>query len=176
MQSAGFEHYEVSNWAKPKRECRHNLNYWRNGDWLGLGAGAHSHLFGERFAGAASPSRYIALVNESEVALPNSAALAAMRHLTMREAASDAREMSETVFLALRLREGLDLQEFEDRFGVEFGQVFADALAETQAIGLTEIVDGRLRLRDEAVLLGDEAFVRFLSPKTTVEGSEMHAV
>jgi oxygen-independent coproporphyrinogen-3 oxidase len=176
MQSAGFEHYEVSNWAKPKRECRHNLNYWRNGDWLGLGAGAHSHLFGERFAGASSPSRYIALVNESEVALPNSDALAAMRHLTMREAASDAREMSETVFLALRLREGLDLREFEDRFGVEFRQVFADALAETQALGLTEIVDGRLRLRDEAVLLGDEAFVRFLSPTTTVEGSEMHAV
>jgi oxygen-independent coproporphyrinogen III oxidase len=176
MQSAGFEHYEVSNWAKPTRRCRHNLNYWRNGDWLGLGAGAHSHLFGERFAGAASPSRYIALVNESEAALPNSDALAAMRHLTMREAASDEREMSETAFLALRLREGLDLQEFESRFGVEFGGVFADALAETQDLRLTEIVDGRLRLRDQAVLLGDEAFVRFLSPTTTVEGADLHAV
>jgi putative oxygen-independent coproporphyrinogen III oxidase len=176
MQSAGFEHYEVSNWAKPACRCRHNLNYWRNGEWLGLGAGAHSHLFGERFAGAGSPSRYIALVNESEAALPNSDVLAGMRHLTMREGASDGREMSETVFLALRLREGLDLQEFESRFGVEFRRVFADALAETQAMGLTEIVDGRLRLRDEAVLLGDEAFVRFLWPRTAAEGSELDAV
>jgi oxygen-independent coproporphyrinogen III oxidase len=176
MQSAGFEYYEVSNWAKPARRCRHNLNYWRNGDWLGLGAGAHSHLSGERFAGAASPSRYIALVNESEAAPRNSDVLAAMGHVTMREPASHAREMSETVFLTLRLREGLDLQEFESRFGVEFRQVFADALAETQAIGLTEIVDGRLRLRDEAVLLGDEAFVRFLSPTTTAGASAMHAV
>ena len=55
MAAAGFHHYEVSNWARPDRECRHNLVYWRNGDWLGLGAGAHSHLFDERFADAASP-------------------------------------------------------------------------------------------------------------------------
>jgi len=59
---ASFHHYEVSNWARFGRECRHNLVYWHNGDWLGLGAGAHSHLYNQRFADAASPSRYIALV------------------------------------------------------------------------------------------------------------------
>jgi oxygen-independent coproporphyrinogen-3 oxidase len=168
MKGAGYCHYEVSNWSRPGRECRHNLTYWRNGDWLGLGAGAHSHLFGERFADAASPSRYIALVEQqatSNQQLGESAGIApSMAQIGMREAYDESREMSETAFLALRLREGLDLSAFERRFGVPFQRAFGDAMAETQALGLTELVDGRLRLRDEAVLLGDEAFVRFLSP------------
>jgi oxygen-independent coproporphyrinogen-3 oxidase len=169
MKAAGYRHYEVSNWSRPGRECRHNLTYWRNGDWLGLGAGAHSHLFGERFADAASPSRYIALVDQQATSNKQqgerSDQVPSMAQIGMQEAYDEAREMSETAFLALRLREGLDLSAFERRFGVSFERVFGDAMSETQALGLTELVDGRLRLRDEAVLLGDEAFVRFLSPQ-----------
>ena len=168
MARDGYQHYEISNWSRPGRECRHNLVYWRNGDWLGLGAGAHSHLLGERFADAASPSRYIALVEQQATGNgqqgDDGGALPAMLQIGMREGPDEAREMSETAFLALRLREGLDMSSFERRFGVAFERVFGEALAETQALGLTEVVDGRLRLRDEAVLLGDEAFVRFLSP------------
>ena len=201
LAAAGFRYYEVSNWARPGRECRHNLVYWRNGDWLGLGAGAHSHLAGERFAAAASPSRYVALVERGaaagapasrstgpsstgRAAQPGAAALDAMPQITFREPADRAREMSETVILALRLREGLDLAAFERRFGLPFEAAFAAPLQETLELGLTELVqdtgsvDGsaspdhprsepaggasRLRLRDEAVLLGDEAFLRFL--------------
>jgi oxygen-independent coproporphyrinogen-3 oxidase len=197
MAAAGYLHYEVSNWSRPGRECRHNLVYWRNGDWLGLGAGAHSHLQGERFAAAASPSRYIALVQEQKAAgsrqpgrpsrsIPRPSTrttdyasvsgpvdsvstapdmqLPVMAQVGMREPADRAREMSETVFLALRLREGLDLASFERRFAVDFNHVFGHALRETLELGLTELRDGRLRLRDDAVLLGDEAFMRFLSP------------
>ena len=162
MKRSGYRHYEVSNWSLPGRECRHNLVYWRNGDWLGLGAGAHSHLLEQRFADAASPSRYIALVNESEPGQDEP--FDGMLQVGMREPADPAREMSETAFLALRLREGLDIAAFEARFGVAFAHVFGDALRETEALGLTELADGRLRLRDEAILLGDEAFIRFLSP------------
>jgi oxygen-independent coproporphyrinogen-3 oxidase len=203
LSAAGFSHYEVSNWARPGYECRHNLAYWHNADWLGLGAGAHAHLFEERFADVASPSRYIALVNESvavhltEAPRPNPLILrpskgrheplegpppgpipahpealegppssdqlfAPFRQITFREPADRTREMSETVILALRLREGLDIAAFERRFGVAFADAFAAPLAETLDLGLTEVVDGRLRLRNEAVLLGDEAFLRFL--------------
>jgi oxygen-independent coproporphyrinogen-3 oxidase len=170
MQRDGFHHYEISNWAREGRECRHNLVYWRNGDWLGLGAGAHSHLLGERFAGAASPRRYIELVSETPRAGDEGAGgapaspLDAMRQVVMREPPDLAREMAETAFLALRLREGLDIARFEARFGVDIERVFGDAINETMALGLTERVGGRLRVRDEAVLLGDEAFVRFLEP------------
>ena len=162
MAREGFEHYEVSNWARPGRRCRHNLIYWHNDDWLGLGAGAHSHLLGERFAGAASPSRYISLVNESEPVAHDP--LDGMRQVVMREGPDRERELCETVILALRLRDGLDLAAFRDRFGVGIEDVFAEPLEETLALGLTEVVDGRLRLRDRAVMLGDEAFVRFLEP------------
>ena len=65
LRAEGFGHYEVSNWARDGRQCRHNLAYWHNDDWLGLGAGAHSHLYDERFSDVASPRRYIELVDET---------------------------------------------------------------------------------------------------------------
>jgi oxygen-independent coproporphyrinogen-3 oxidase len=203
MTRAGFQHYEISNWSRPGRECRHNLVYWHNGDWLGLGAGAHSHLLGERFADAASPRRYIELVTEAaasdaerkdstHVSLlhvgerrgerrhdsgpassarkqdsalkPEPSPLGAMSQVVMREPPDEAREMAETAFLALRLREGLEIGAFERRFGVDIKRVFGNAIEETMALGLTEQVDGWLRVKDEAVLVGDEAFVRFLEP------------
>jgi oxygen-independent coproporphyrinogen-3 oxidase len=172
MKRAGFQHYEISNWSRPGRECRHNLVYWRNGDWLGLGAGAHSHLSEARFADAASPRRYIELLNESALAPsggPIPAVLDAMRQVVTREAPDIRREMVETAFLALRLREGLDIAAFERRFELDINAVFGDAIGETMALGLTELRDGRLRVRDEAVLLGDEAFIRFLEP-APIEG------
>jgi oxygen-independent coproporphyrinogen-3 oxidase len=201
MTLAGYHHYEVSNWSKPGRECRHNLVYWHNGDWLGLGAGAHSHLFNQRFADAASPSRYITLTTGNDpldrqasnsvpvtevstrgasgddIVAPYAVLLEArgvtdasalddvrqfMPQVTFREAADLAREMSETVILALRLREGLNMAQFRRRFGVSFESVFGGPMRETLQLGLTEQVFGRLRLRDEAVMLGDEAFLRFL--------------
>ncbi len=169
MAAAGYEHYEVSNWARPGRQCRHNLIYWHNADWLGLGAGAHSHLFDERFADAASPSRYIALVAEqaqstAEGQPVGESPVSSMRQVVMREPAERGRELAETVILALRLREGLDLEAYRERFGLDIRDVFGDAIRETVELGLTELLDGRLRLRDSAVLLGDEAFMRFLEP------------
>ena len=59
LGAAGYEHYEISNWARPGYACRHNLVYWRDGDWLGMGAGAHSHLEGVRFAVVKSPAAYV---------------------------------------------------------------------------------------------------------------------
>jgi oxygen-independent coproporphyrinogen-3 oxidase len=188
LSTAGYQHYEISNWARPGRECRHNLAYWRNQDWLGLGAGAHSYLFGRRFAAAASPSRYIALVEEARAPMTVAASAASLRgrkpeatlggpgttslldsmpQVTYRDEAPDEasalrREMSETIILALRLREGLDLAAFERRFGVRVEDTFREAVDETRKLNLTELVDGRLRVPDAAILLGDEASVRFL--------------
>ena len=203
LGAAGFEHYEVSNWARPDRRCRHNLAYWHNADWLGLGAGAHSHLNDERFSVVANPRRYIELVSESwevvsesrgedrtrlsaqTVGAPKAYAearrgttpppphaagpVSAMRQVTYREPPDRGREMAETVILALRLRDGLKLASFEARFGVPLEAAYAGALRETLELGLTELVDGRLRLRDEAVMLGDEAFVRFLPDEEGVD-------
>ena len=61
LTAAGYQQYEISNWCLPEEECRHNLVYWRNGEWLGLGPGAHSHWGGYRFADVYSPRKYIEL-------------------------------------------------------------------------------------------------------------------
>jgi oxygen-independent coproporphyrinogen-3 oxidase len=165
LQAAGYRHYEVSNWARPGRECRHNLAYWRNQDWLGLGAGAHSHLFDQRFAAAATPSRYVALVAEARPAEGplGPGLLASMPQVTFRDPGDRRREMAETVILGLRLRDGVSLADFEQRFGQTLASAFPQGLRETLELGLTELTQTHLRLRDEAVLLGDEAFLRFLA-------------
>jgi oxygen-independent coproporphyrinogen-3 oxidase len=93
-----------------------------------------------------------------------------MRQVTFREPPDRDREMAETVILALRLREGLSLARFEHRFGVGFQSVYAAPLKETLDLGLTELTPGGcLRLRDEAVMLGDEAFLRFLPDETPAD-------
>src|SRR5439155_15778755 len=77
--------------------------------------------------------------------------------ITFREPPDPAREMSETVILALRLREGLDLCAFERRFGIPLADVFGEPLADTQSLGLTELSAGRLRIPNQTVLAGDAA-------------------
>ncbi|MEX0990673.1 MAG: radical SAM family heme chaperone HemW [Actinomycetota bacterium] len=95
LGDAGFEHYEVSNWAQPGRECRHNLGYWRREPYLGLGAGAHSYRDGRRWWNLRPPEQYLASVEAGK--LP----AGGKEHLTV----DDMR--LEDVFLRLRTRDGL---------------------------------------------------------------------
>ncbi len=95
LRDAGFEHYEVSNWAKPGHECSHNLGYWRRDPYLGLGAGAHSYRDGRRWWNLRPPEEYLASVEAGK--LP----AGGKEHLT----ADDMR--LEDMFLRLRTREGI---------------------------------------------------------------------
>ncbi len=97
LHAAGFGWYEVSNWARPGAECRHNLGYWRDGDWWGAGPGAHSHLDGVRWWNVKHPARYAALLSDS--VLPEDG----------REELTADERYTERVMLRLRLAEGLDL-------------------------------------------------------------------
>ncbi len=97
LRAAGFDWYEVSNWARPGAECRHNLGYWRDGDWWGVGPGAHSHVDGVRWWNVKHPARYAALLGSGGSASDGSEELTADERYTER------------VMLRLRLAEGLDL-------------------------------------------------------------------
>jgi oxygen-independent coproporphyrinogen-3 oxidase len=167
MASAGYRQYEISNWARPGQECRHNLVYWRDGDWLGLGAGAHSHHGGFRFADVYSPRRYVQLVQETAGAgLPDApdvaALLKSMRQVTFVEEQTPELAMADTVILALRLNEGLSVADFRARFGRELEEVYGPRLAELDSLGLIERANGRLRLTPRGRLLANEVFVRLL--------------
>ena len=98
LAGLGFDNYEVSNWARPGGECRHNLAYWRGDDWWGIGPGAHSHVGGVRFWNRKHPRSYAQALAEG-----NSPALA-------REVLDDEQRRVERVLLELRLREGLPLE------------------------------------------------------------------
>jgi oxygen-independent coproporphyrinogen-3 oxidase len=167
LAAASYQHYEISNWAFPDRHCRHNLAYWLNEPYLGLGAGAHSCFGGFRFANVKDPRRYIPLVEESAKGDGRPAEdlapfLTGLRHIAFAEQMTPARAMAETVVLGLRLVEGLRLEQFRRRFGQELISVYGAQVEELESLGLLERGDGCLRLTASARLLGNEAFQRFL--------------
>jgi oxygen-independent coproporphyrinogen-3 oxidase len=150
--AAGYEHYEISNWARESRyHCRHNLAYWRNEAYLGMGAGAHSWAGGRRWWNVARPLDYIARE------------LAGMNPTETVEEISAGLEMAETTILALRLlEEGLSLSRFRERFGVDVRRHYATELAELLALSLVEVNPERIRLTGRGHLLANQAFYRFL--------------
>jgi oxygen-independent coproporphyrinogen-3 oxidase len=175
LAQTGYGHYEISNWARPNQECRHNLTYWRNGQWLGLGAGAHSHFRGFRFADVYSTKQYMRRIQETvEESQPDPAdtrrLLKAMRQVAYVEEATPALAMADTVILALRLHEGISLEDFRRRFGRELTKVYGPQVQEMASLGLLELApsassgqaDSRLRLTSRGRLLANQVFLRFL--------------
>jgi oxygen-independent coproporphyrinogen-3 oxidase len=167
MAKTGYQQYEISNWARPWKECRHNLVYWRNNDWLGLGAGAHSHLGGTRFADVYSPKRYVQLVQEASAASPPDATdvaalLKLMRQVTYVEEPRSELTRADTLIMGLRLNEGVSLAEFRRRFGAGAEAAYAETFAELTELGLLERANGRIRITDRGRLLANEVFTRLL--------------
>ena len=150
LTSAGYEHYEISNFALPGQRCRHNLLYWCNADWLGLGVGAHSHWHGRRWA------------NTSRLAVYRDGLAAGRGWVQSEEAPDEVRARSEGAFLGLRLLDGLDLAAYARRYGLPLDQAFPGAVERLVAEGLCEVAAGCLRLRPEAVAIANRAFVAFV--------------
>lgn len=151
LTGAGYEHYEISNYAKPGKQCRHNLNYWVNGEYLGLGAGASSTFHGERFKNVNLPARYIAQINETQTAVAS------------RETPDRGQRMGEAVMLGLRLRDGLNLNTFAKQFGIAFQETFGGPVARLAGMGLLEINGGRAVLTREGLFLADSVIVEFIT-------------
>ncbi len=157
----GYEHYEISNWARPGRACRHNLVYWRAEPYLGFGAGAHSFFAGQRFANLDAPNRYeeaIASTMEARAASGSSA----MLQIAGGETPDEATQQADAMILGLRLMEGVHLDGFAARFGVRAEDAFGAAIEKHTRLGLLEVVGGRLRLTSHGLLLSNEVFVDIL--------------
>ena len=158
LGEAGFDHYEISNWARPGRECRHNVVYWRNEPYLGLGAGAHGMAGGYRYQVVRQPRAYIRRM-ESEAAgpFPLSLAVADWHAIGRDEAISD------TAITQLRLlNEGLDLDGFAARYGRAFDDIYGDTVRQLLDWELLRRNDGRLLLTDKGRFLSNQVFYRFV--------------
>jgi oxygen-independent coproporphyrinogen-3 oxidase len=160
LAGAGYEHYEISNWCRPGRECRHNLVYWQDGGWLGLGPGAHSHLDGRRFAVMRSPGGYIRSAMQSP--RPGATPRQWMPQIDFEECPDAATARADAAILGLRLARGLDVDAFSRRFGLTEREAFGDALDESQSLGLVERDGAVVRLTRHGRLLSNEVFVRLL--------------
>ncbi len=161
LATEGYRHYEISNWAKPGFDCDHNLTYWHNLPYLGLGAGAHGWFAGTRYVEAKPIREYIERVREAATQRTLKTQLPAAAVIET-EAISAELEMSETAILGLRLAEGVHRGDFARRFGRDFEAVFSERLVDVRTAGLVEEAGSWVRLTERGKLLGNEVFERLL--------------
>ncbi|WP_031513238.1 radical SAM family heme chaperone HemW [Desulfofalx alkaliphila] len=150
LTAQGYRHYEISSFAKPGYYSRHNLCYWHNGPYLGLGPAAHSHLNARRWANTADVELYVSQ-------LAKGVAPVAESHPLSRQDS-----MIETAFMGLRLLEGINLKQFYKRFGLHLTDVWQQEVAELRADGLVELKDSHLRLTPKGLPLANLVFSKFV--------------
>jgi oxygen-independent coproporphyrinogen-3 oxidase len=148
----GLERYEVSNFARPGFESRHNGKYWDDAPFLGFGMSAHSYRDARRWWNHDRFATYCRAVEEGGGA----AAVAGERRLTARERAAEA------LFTGLRRCDGIDLAAFRQRHGLDPLAEWREGLDRARAAGLVEVTSGRLRLTDRGLLLSNEVFRAFV--------------
>lgn len=149
-RAAGVERYEVSNYARPGFECRHNLNYWRGGDYLAAGCGAHGHKDGHRWWNERDAGNYVVKIQQE------GAAAVGEEHLTPQQ------RLNEIVMLGLRLREGFSLQETSERLKIDAKRELNGALTELMESGVVVQRSGSLALAPEALVVADAVAARLM--------------
>lgn len=153
LEAAGFRQYEISNWARPGHESRHNRTYWTDGEYLGIGAGAHGYCDGDRYENIAHPRAYVAAV-DSSVTLPCMA-------VANRYTPDPATAMGDWLSLRLRLLEGFTPHQFEAKFGHTLPVSIQQVLTECAAAGVVYLAP-RIRLTRAGRLLHGEVAARLL--------------
>ncbi len=149
LREAGFEHYEISNFARPGFRCRHNLVYWQHQEYLGIGAGAHSFLAGRRFSNELLPARYVSAIAGRGTAV------------ACGEELSDEMLRAERLMLGLRLLDGLELQTFKNALGVD-DLAASDRATRLLDDGFLRLQDGRVQIAERGLLVANELIVQLL--------------
>jgi oxygen-independent coproporphyrinogen-3 oxidase len=146
LRSMGYHHYEISNWAKPGFESKHNLKYWRREPYLGFGAGAHSFSYAERWANTHDAAAYVGALQSGR--LP----------IEQHEKVTSEQALEEEMFLGLRQLDGIDVARIEQEYGVKLSARF-DSLA---SAGLIEKEGSVVRLAPGRLSVSNEVFVELM--------------
>ena len=151
LRKAGFDQYEISNFAKPGFECKHNIRYWKNLPVLGVGPAAASWYQGKRATNVADVKEYIRKINsgrlaQSEVYIPSPEQIA-----------------SESAVLGLRMTEGIDARQYQKQTGFNLVRLFGDAIEKHRSTDLLECsIDGRCRLTEKGLSYADTVAADFV--------------
>lgn len=150
LKENDFDQYEISNFARQGLVSQHNLTYWNNNEYYGIGAGAHSYVKGIRRANHGPLPKYMKALTESRLPYLE-------EHTVTQE-----EKMEEQMFLGLRKLEGVSIKTFEDKFNMRIHDVFPTAMEELKGQLLLEETNEHIRLTNKGLLLGNEVFEKFL--------------
>ena len=151
LGAAGYEQYEISNFALRGKRCRHNLKYWRGEDYIGLGAGAHSSLARVRWANVSAPEQYAALLTRN------------IPPVTYVERLSERRRMDEELILGLRTAEGACLNWLGERYGRDVQREYRSKVELLAGEGLALIHGSRVALSERGMALANEVAIRIMA-------------
>ena len=149
LERSGFEHYEISNFSKPGFESRHNLMYWDNAEYYGIGAGASGYVNGVRYKNHGPIRHYLNAVEAGNARITE-------EHLTQKE------QMEEEMFLGLRKKSGVSMTRFEEKFGQSFDELYGKIIRDLVQQGLMQNDGDRVRMTKRGLFLGDTVAERFI--------------
>lgn len=150
LNKSGIKQYEISNFSKEEYECMHNLIYWNNEEYLGLGVSAHSYLNKNRFSNSANINEYINSINNKK--LP----------VVTEEKKDRKDEITETIFLGLRLNNGLDLEKFKHRFKLSIFELYGEKIDRLIELGLLTVEENHIKLTSYGMDVSNQVFVEFI--------------
>ncbi|MFS9449574.1 radical SAM family heme chaperone HemW [Streptococcus cristatus] len=149
LEKAGFEHYEISNFSKPGFESRHNLMYWDNAEYYGIGAGASGYVDGVRYKNHGPIRHYLQAVEAGNARVQEEV-------LTLKE------KMEEEMFLGLRKKSGVSKKRFEEKFGLSFEDQYGSVVTELTEQGLLVPDKDIVRMTKQGLFLGDTVAEKFI--------------
>ena len=149
LEKAGFEHYEISNFSKPGFESRHNLMYWDNAEYYGIGAGASGYVDGVRYKNHGPIRHYLQAVEAGNARVQEEV-------LTLKE------KMEEEMFLGLRKKSGVSKKRFEEKFGISFEDQYGAVVSELTQQGLLVPDRDIVRMTKQGLFLGDTVAEKFI--------------
>lgn len=151
LQTKGYSRYEISNFAKRGKECRHNLVYWKNNEYIGCGSNAHSFFKKARFCNESNIEDYISSINKGETVERETSRLVDKEE-----------ELFETVMLGLRLVSGIDKNEFRARFSNDFSTIYFSQIKELKNLGLLEESSSHIFCTEKGFDLHNKVLLHFL--------------
>ena len=149
LERSGFEHYEISNFSKPGFESRHNLMYWDNAEYYGIGAGASGYVNGVRYKNHGPIRHYLSAVEAGNARVTE-------EHLSQRE------QMEEEMFLGLRKKSGVSITRFEEKFGTSYEDLYGQVVRNLCHQGLLQVEGQQIRMTKKGLFLGDTVAEQFI--------------
>lgn len=150
MEKAGLSQYEISNFAKPDFESKHNKIYWDNNEYAGFGAGAHGYINGVRYSNIGPINKYIAAINEGNLPILHE------YEVTVNE------KCEEFMYLGLRKNEGVQFIDFENRYGISMKKMYGETIEKLVEEGLIVEDEKGISLSRKGRFVGNEVFQQFL--------------